>query len=155
MEAFHSFETHSMSQCSMKDKETKALKRTITRVPDAPSIWGTKEKKTENNHPPTFPWEQQHKPRHPHIWVSQHSVHTARGGDCPPDVGVRAVTSQTLCSTAPRFNSPACRAASEGPTDIPARPLWQRGTVHVHTAEQADSSIQPLCASPLHLYISN
>lgn len=82
-----------MSRCSTKDKETKALKYTITAVPDAPSIWRQKKKKIENNHPPTLPWEQQHKPTHPHIWVSQHSVHTAREGDCPTDVGVRAVVS--------------------------------------------------------------
>lgn len=113
-----------MSQCSMKDKETKALKYTITGVPDAPSIWGTKEKKIENNHPPTFPWEHQHKPRHPLICVCEHSVHTARGGDCPTGVGVRAVTSQILCcmaSSGQWFNSPACRAALEGPilTSLP------------------------------------
>lgn len=152
-------ETYSLSRCCTKDKETKALKYTITGLPDAPSIWRTKEKKIENNYPPTFPWEQQHKPRHPHIWVSQHSVlHTARGGDCPTNVAVRAVTSQIFCCVAPSgqwFNSRPCRAVSEGPTDIPARPQWKRGAVHVHTAVQADSSIQPLCASPLHLHTSN
>lgn len=116
-EAFHSFEACSMSQCSMKDKETKALKYTLTGIPDAASSWRTKEKKITNNHPRTFPWEQQCKPRNPHTWVSWHLVHTAKGGDCPTNVGVRPAISQIFCCMASSvrwFNLPPCRPALRG-----------------------------------------
>lgn len=77
-EDFHSLEAHSVSRCSMSDKETKALKYTLTGIPDALSSWRIKEKgkKKKSDHPPTLPWGQQCKPRHPHLGFSTFGAHS-------------------------------------------------------------------------------
>lgn len=103
-EAFHSFEACLMSQCSMKDKETKALKYTRTGIPDALVAGGQKK---ITNYPPTFSWEQEH--RNHHTWAPRHPVHTAWGGDCPTNAGVGAAISQTFSWMCPVVQPPPVR----------------------------------------------
>lgn len=159
-EDFHSLEAHSVSRCSMSDKETKALKYTLTGIPDALRSWRIKEKgkkKKKSDHPPTLPWGQWCKPRHPHLGFSTFGAHS-QGGDCPTNAGVRPTISQILCCTASSvqwLNLPPCRAALRGTHWHPSLSLTGRVGLRTPRRWTADSNRQLLCASPLHLYTSN